>query len=155
MACQSLCLKFPQDCHHWGERIAGIVFWNWWWNAFGTSRHGKGLFFPCINIPIALESLTPYNLSLVEDGSMHWTPSKQKLISDLHSKLNMIIHNVLLRWMVSKAFRVSGKPWIQSFQGKIHRAIQFDQKAQTKTFIDTFVNGHSEAKWRVKKKSIS
>ena len=72
---------------------------------------------------------------------MHWNPSKQKLIADLDPKLNIVVHHVLLRWMVTSGFRVT----------KIHRALLFDQKTYLKTFIDTFVSKHSQAKSKVEK----
>ena len=80
--------------------------------------------FPCINRPVPRES--PYNLSLVEDGDMHWTPSKQKLIADLHSKQNFVIHHSLLRGILANGFNVI----------KILRAFEFDQKFYMKTSVN-------------------
>ena len=87
------------------------------------------------------DSLSPYNISKVEDGGVHWTSSKQKLIADLHPKENIVVHHVLLRWMVANGFNVT----------RIHRALQFDQKPYLKMFIDTFVDKRSEAKTKVEK----
>ena len=102
----------------------------------------KHFVFPCINRLVSKDSLSPYNLSLVEDGSMHWVPSKQKLIVDLNPKQNIVVHHVLLWWMLSNCFKVT----------KIHRAPQFDQKLYMKIFIDTFVSKRSHAKTEVQKK---
>ena len=54
-----------------------------------TSCLGKGFCFRCLNRPVPRDSLNPYNLSLVEDWGMYWTPSKHKLIAELHSKQNV------------------------------------------------------------------
>jgi hypothetical protein len=78
---------------------------------------------------------------LVEDMGMHWTPSEQKLISDLDPKENIVVHHVLLWWMVNNGFKIT----------KIHRVLQFNQKPYLKTFIDTFVNKRSRANSKVKK----
>ena len=43
----------------------------------------KGFVFPGINRPVTKDSLSPYNISSVEGGGVHWAPSKQKLIADL------------------------------------------------------------------------
>ena len=67
----------------------------------------KDFVFPCINRTVPRDSLSPYNLSLVEDESMRWTLSKQKLIADLHLKRNIVVHPVLWRWMLANGFKVT------------------------------------------------
>jgi len=96
----------------------------------------KDFIFLRINRPVTRALLNPHNIFLVEDVSMHWKPSKQKFIVDFHPKQNIVVHQVLLRWMLANGFRVT----------KIHRTLQFDQKSYMKKFIDTFVSKHSEVK---------
>ena len=60
---------------------------------------------------------------------MHWAPSKQKAIANLHPKISTFILN----------------------PNNIHRALQFDQKPYMKTFIETFVSKGSLTKTRVEK----
>ena len=72
---------------------------------------------------------------------MQWTPSKQKLIANLHPKRNICVHHVLLRWMLVNGFKVP----------KIHKALQFNQNPYMKTFIDTFFSDQYEAKTNVEK----
>jgi hypothetical protein len=94
---------------------------------------------------VTKDFLSPHNISLVEDGGMHWTPSKQKLIVDLDSKQSIAVHQVVSQWMVVNGFRVI----------KIHRGLQFDQKPYMNTLIDNIVSKRSETKRRLKKKSLS
>jgi hypothetical protein len=51
--------------------------------------------FSCIYRPVPRDSMSPYNLSLVENKGMHWTPSKQMLIADLEPKRNIVVHHIL------------------------------------------------------------
>ena len=53
----------------------------------------KDFVFLSINSPLPRGSLSSYNLSLVENGAMHWTPSKQKLIVNLHPQQNIVVHH--------------------------------------------------------------
>jgi len=48
----------------------------------------KDFVFPCISRPMTKASSSPYNISLVEDRGMLWTPSKQKFIEDIDLKQN-------------------------------------------------------------------
>ena len=72
---------------------------------------------------------------------MYRTPSKLKLIADLHQGRNIAVHLVLLGWMLANSFKVT----------KIHRVLQFDQKPYLKTFIDIFISKQFEAKTKVEK----
>ena len=77
----------------------------------------RGFVFWCINRTVPRDSLNPYNLSLAVNGGMQWTPSRQKLIADLHSKQNITVNHVLLRLTMANGFNVT----------KIQRALKFDQ----------------------------
>ena len=57
----------------WFSKLKGKCYWN-----FIDSI--KNFVLPCINRPVPRDSLSPYNLSLVEDGYMYWTASKQKIL---------------------------------------------------------------------------
>ena len=87
------------------------------------------------------DSLSPYNISLIEGVSMILTPSKQRLTPNLHPKQNIVVRQVILRWMLMNGLRVT----------KMHRALQFDQKPYMKTFIGTSVSEVSEARTKVEK----
>ena len=54
-----------------------------------------------------MDSMSLHNISLVEDVGMHWTPSKQKFIADLHPKQNIVVHHFFLRWMIANGFKVT------------------------------------------------
>ena len=93
---------------------------------------------------MAKDLLGHFNLFLVEGGGLHWTPSKQKLIADVHQKQNTDVHHVLLWWMLVNGFYVT----------KTHGAPQVNQKPYMKTVIDTFVSKRLEAKTKVKKEIL-
>ena len=76
---------------------------------------------------------------MVEYGTEHWTPSKQKLIANLHPNKYIALLPVLLRWILANGFRVT----------KIHRDFQFHQKPYMKTLIDTFNSKRSEVKAKI------
>ena len=102
---------------------------------------------PCINRPVSKDSLSPHNISLIEDGRMHWTPSDQKLIADPPPKQYIVVHLIPLRWMVANGFRVTQILKAYKFDQKPF----IDQKPFMKTFIYTIVSKRSAVKAKVKK----
>ena len=101
----------------------------------------KDFVFPCIDRPLSKNSLSVFNINLIEDGGFNWISLKKKLIADLYPKQNIVVHQVLFWRMVVSVFRLTN----------IHRALQFDQKPCVKTLIDIFVNKQYEAETKVEK----
>ena len=67
---------------------------------------------------------------------VHWTPSEQKVIAELHPKENTVLDHVLLRCMLTNGFKGTN----------IHRARQFELKSCLEMFINTFLSKRLEAK---------
>ena len=75
---------------------------------------------------------------------MHCTPSKQKLIANIHPNQNIVLYRVLSQWILANVLKVT----------KIRRALQFDKKPYMKTFIYTIVKKYFEAKTKVEKEAF-
>ena len=100
----------------------------------------KDFVFLCISRPVPWESQSFYNICLVEDGSMLWTPPNKSYCQP-HPEKNIVVHHVLLRWMLDNDLKVI----------KIQSVLQFDQKPSMKAFINSFISKRSKAKTKVEK----